>query len=98
MSLCRHFGIEQSSLISRASCLDSLLTLPTKGSLQDLPPYGTGEEANVLVIRSFDTLSKMLRGLSDLPLTVTSVQGVSPIFRYTEVVTYGLNFKMNRIS
>ncbi|XP_012256852.2 nucleolar protein 6 isoform X2 [Athalia rosae] len=47
--------------------------------------YGTGEEATLQVLNTFNNLVKQLTLLTDLPLTVTGVQGCSPVFRYTEV-------------
>lgn len=37
---------------------------------------GTGEEAMVSVVCSYDDLSRKLWNLKELPLTVTAVQGV----------------------
>ncbi|XP_072050523.1 nucleolar protein 6-like [Amphiura filiformis] len=51
----------------------------TESSLQ------SGEEENVAVIQAYTNLSKCLRKLEGLPLAITSVQGVSPVFRYAEV-------------
>lgn len=50
---------------------------------------GTGEEAMVSVVCSYDDLSRKLWNLKDLPLTVTAVQGVHPAFRYTDVSVLG---------
>lgn len=47
--------------------------------------YGTGEEATLKALNTFNELEKELTSLSDLPLRVTGVQGCSPVFRYTEV-------------
>lgn len=47
--------------------------------------YGTGEEATLQVLNSFNKLEKELTSLTDLPLTVSGVQGLSPVFRYTDV-------------
>lgn len=46
--------------------------------------HGTGEETNQAVLRSFDSLVKLLRKL-DLPLAFHSIQGLSPVLRGTEV-------------
>uniref|UniRef100_A0A8C8AGU2 Nucleolar protein 6 n=1 Tax=Otus sunia TaxID=257818 RepID=A0A8C8AGU2_9STRI len=46
---------------------------------------GTGEEAMVSVVCSYDDLSRKLWNLKGLPLTVTAVQGVHPALRYTDV-------------
>ncbi|XP_077202809.1 nucleolar protein 6-like [Paroedura picta] len=57
------------------------LPLP-RNSLQ---PAGTGEEAMVDTVRSYDDLSRKLWNLEGLPLTVTAVQGAHPALRYTDV-------------
>ena len=56
-----------------------------KSSSDDQLPYGTGEEQNVSLLHVYDELCKMVRKLSDLPLTITSMQGTAPCFRYAEV-------------
>ncbi|XP_055379758.1 nucleolar protein 6 [Condylostylus longicornis] len=38
------------------------------------------------VIKNFDDIGKKLRALQELPLDVTGVQGISPVFRYVEPV------------
>lgn len=50
---------------------------------------GTGEEAMVSVVCSYDDLSRKLWNLKGLPLTVTAVQGVHPALRYTDVSVRG---------
>lgn len=50
---------------------------------------GTGEEAMVSVVCSYDDLSRKLWNLKELPLTVTAVQGVHPALRYTDVSVLG---------
>ena len=47
--------------------------------------YGTGEEPHIALLQSYDNLCKILRNLKDLPLTINSIQGISPVFRFTEV-------------
>ncbi|XP_049938031.1 nucleolar protein 6 [Schistocerca serialis cubense] len=47
--------------------------------------YGTGEEATLAVLSSYDGLTKQLRQLKDLPLEISTVQGNSAVFRYCEV-------------
>ncbi|XP_011302572.1 nucleolar protein 6 [Fopius arisanus] len=48
-------------------------------------PYGTGEEATLQTLQVFNSLEKELTGLTELPLSITGVQGISPVFRYTDV-------------
>lgn len=45
----------------------------------------TGEEGSLLVIQSYDDLSRKLWRLEGLPLSITSVQGAHPALRYTQV-------------
>eukprot|EP00064_Thunnus_orientalis_P006231 superscaffoldBa00000642_g6247 len=44
----------------------------------------TGEEESLLVIQSYDDLSRKLWRLEGLPLSITSVQGAHPALRYTQ--------------
>lgn len=48
--------------------------------------YGTGENASLCCIDSFNELGKTIRQLEGLPLTVNSVQGISPVLRYADVI------------
>lgn len=48
--------------------------------------YGTGEGASLACIDSFNEIGKSIRKLEGLPLIVNSVQGVSPVLRYTDAV------------
>ncbi|EMP32511.1 Nucleolar protein 6 [Chelonia mydas] len=57
----------------------------TQRSLVGELPAGTGEEAMVSIVRSYDDLSRKLWNLEGLPLMVTAVQGTHPTLRYTEV-------------
>lgn len=54
-----------------------------------LQESGTGEEAMVSIVCSYDDLSRKLWNLEGLPLTVTAVQGVHPALRYTDVSVPG---------
>uniref|UniRef100_A0A671YCJ4 Nucleolar protein 6 n=1 Tax=Sparus aurata TaxID=8175 RepID=A0A671YCJ4_SPAAU len=45
----------------------------------------TGEEESLLVVQSYDDLSRKLWRLEDLPLSITAVQGAHPALRYTQV-------------
>ena len=53
---------------------------------------GTGEEQQAGIIASCDSLAKLLRSAvassTDLPLSITTVHGVSPAFRFAEVPNY----------
>ena len=92
-----HAGISKGNIKFISNQLDVLLrpTLPSSakdsGKLvrNSLPAYGTGEEQQSSVIASCDSLAKLLRSAiassNELPLSVTSVHGVSPAFRFAEV-------------
>lgn len=45
----------------------------------------TGEEESLLVVQSYDDLSRKLWQLEGLPLSITAVQGAHPALRYTQV-------------
>uniref|UniRef100_A0A4W6G8X9 Nucleolar protein 6 n=1 Tax=Lates calcarifer TaxID=8187 RepID=A0A4W6G8X9_LATCA len=45
----------------------------------------TGEEESLLVVQSYDDLSRKLWRLEGLPLSITAVQGAHPALRYTQV-------------
>ena len=51
---------------------------------------GTGEEQQTSIITSCDTLAKLLRSTvassTSLPLSITAIHGVSPAFRFAEVL------------
>uniref|UniRef100_A0AAX7TI89 Nucleolar protein 6 n=1 Tax=Astatotilapia calliptera TaxID=8154 RepID=A0AAX7TI89_ASTCA len=45
----------------------------------------TGKEESLVVVQSYDDLSRKLWRLEGLPLTITAVQGAHPALRYTQV-------------
>uniref|UniRef100_A0A1A8LS99 Nucleolar protein 6 n=3 Tax=Nothobranchius TaxID=28779 RepID=A0A1A8LS99_9TELE len=45
----------------------------------------TGEEESLVVVQSYDDLSRKLWKLEGLPLSITAVQGAHPALRYTQV-------------
>uniref|UniRef100_A0A8C3GAH7 Nucleolar protein 6 n=1 Tax=Cyclopterus lumpus TaxID=8103 RepID=A0A8C3GAH7_CYCLU len=45
----------------------------------------TGDEESLLVVQSYDDLSRKLWRLEGLPLSITAVQGAHPALRYTQV-------------
>nr|XP_020450136.1 nucleolar protein 6 [Monopterus albus] len=47
--------------------------------------HSTGEEESLLVVQSYDDLSRKLWRLEGLPLSITAVQGAHPALRYTQV-------------
>lgn len=47
--------------------------------------YTTGEEHTVSAIKAFDSLSRKLRSLDDLPLKIAAVQPTSDVNRHTRV-------------
>lgn len=48
----------------------------------------TGEEESLLVVQSYDDLSRKLWQLEGLPLSITAVQGAHPALRYTQVISH----------
>ena len=58
----------------------------TEGHIFHSDVCSTGEEANKKAVDVFTKLSRDLRQLRDLPLSINSLQGTSPTFRYTEVM------------
>ncbi|GAA6010745.1 hypothetical protein JCM11491_002926 [Sporobolomyces phaffii] len=83
----RH-GIPSGNVDVFAGRMDHLLVEPesTRRSiyLEDSVAGGKGFNA---VITAFDELSRELKALSDLPLTVSSVQPCSPALRYSTIFT-----------
>lgn len=64
-----------------ADQLESAIFIP---KLQDPAAYGTGEEATMAALEALDEITKNLRALEDLPLSIAQVQGVSATFRHAE--------------
>ncbi|NXU75922.1 NOL6 protein, partial [Oreotrochilus melanogaster] len=73
-----HMDIPESSICYTGALLETVIRIGQEIS-------GTGEEAMVSVVCSYDDLSRKLWKLKKLPLTVTAVQGVHPALRYTDV-------------
>uniref|UniRef100_A0ACB8EP53 Nucleolar protein 6 n=1 Tax=Sphaerodactylus townsendi TaxID=933632 RepID=A0ACB8EP53_9SAUR len=73
-----HMDIPESAICYTGTLLESVIKLGRE-------PAGTGEEAMMDVVRSYDDLSRKLWNLEGLPLTVTAVQGTHPALRYTDV-------------
>ncbi|KAK2165674.1 hypothetical protein NP493_1357g00033 [Ridgeia piscesae] len=64
--------------------LNDLLRLPQPIRDKRVVEYGTGEEQHHDVIHSYDSLCRDVRRLRDLPLSINSMQGISPVFRFAE--------------
>uniref|UniRef100_A0A8D0GV09 Nucleolar protein 6 n=1 Tax=Sphenodon punctatus TaxID=8508 RepID=A0A8D0GV09_SPHPU len=73
-----HADIPEASICYTGALLESLIKTGRE-------PAGTGEEAMLRIVRSYDDLSRKLWNLEGLPLTVTAVQGTHPALRYTDV-------------
>lgn len=69
----------------------SLFNINTHYALQ---VSGTGEEESLVVVQSYDDLSRKLWRLEGLPLTITAVQGAHPALRYTQVKPLALTRKL----
>ncbi len=85
------------SISITTSHLDSILELPNLEFENKDTVYGTGEEAIHSINYSLDNLAKKLRNLEELPLNVTSVQGIDSVFRGTEVRNYNSFEILNKI-
>ncbi|XP_051895991.1 nucleolar protein 6 [Pristis pectinata] len=72
-----HMDLPTSTVFYVGDLLDSVMEVE-KGS-------AGFEEKTISVVKSYDDLSRKLWNLNGLPLTVTSVQGTHPVFRYTDV-------------
>lgn len=77
------FNISKEQYFYGADQIDEFLKL--KKTMIKSFSYGTGEEATLRVLEVFNDLEQQLRALTDLPLSITGVQGSSPVFRYTDV-------------
>nr|XP_020652113.1 nucleolar protein 6 [Pogona vitticeps] len=73
-----HMDIPESAICYTGAKLESVIKIGRE-------PTGTGEEATVNLVRSYDDLSRKLWNLEGLTLTVTAVQGAHPALRYTDV-------------
>lgn len=83
-SSSRHINADSTQIVVHGTEVDCILEIP-EIPLSSLPPYGTGEEAHTTIMQSFNSLSKQLRNLNNLPLLIASIQGSSPSFRFSEV-------------
>nr|CAG4652186.1 EOG090X0E0D [Triops cancriformis] len=81
--LQQHFQISQEEFHYVAHQLESLIHFPVLEN--HLNVYGTGEEMEVAAVRVTDELSKQLRRLENLPLAITAVQGIAPVYRNADV-------------
>ena len=78
----RHGGVDPSAVTYIGNQLDCVLQRNADNS--DLTVSSTGEEDAQRIIQVLDSLCKQIRGL-DLPLNISSLQGISPVFRGAEV-------------
>ena len=96
----RHADIDPLTVTYTGGRLDDLVysVKTSKGRKKDKQKASSsrqsGEEENLAVIQAYTNLSKSLRQLDKLPLTITSVQGVSPVFRYAEVSQHTYNIQI----
>ncbi|XP_067056195.1 nucleolar protein 6-like [Acropora muricata] len=88
----RHGGLKPDCLTFVATQLDGVLH--TAGSSDS----GTqaGDEKTQKILQVYDSLCKEIRAL-DLPLSVSAIQGVSPVFRGAEVFPPNPCFKNSKI-
>jgi len=76
-----HFSIEQANLKFIDRQMNSLLSLP-EGIVEN---YGTGEEKIADALNTYNEFMNLLRNLPDLPLAINNINGISSVFRFTEV-------------
>lgn len=86
--LYSHCNITSSSISYHGDEANSILhpkyLKPAEDNKSKVNP-GSGEEENTHFIKVFEGLSKDIRNLNDLPLSINSIQGIDPVFRSTEV-------------
>ena len=75
----RHGGVDPALLTFVANQLDCVLQMHGRSC-----DNGTGDEEAQSVLQVYNALCKQIRAL-DLPLNVNSIQGISSVFRGTEV-------------
>ncbi|XP_073697296.1 nucleolar protein 6 [Garra rufa] len=73
-----HADISESCITFVGGELDMVIRLGKEN-------HTTGEEESLVVVQSYDDLSKKLWQLDGLPLSITSVQGAHQALRYTQV-------------
>lgn len=76
--LKRHFSIPEVAL--HYVCEQFDIAIRTKGSKVN----DTGESRCLNAIHVFDKLSQEMRSISSIPLSITSVLGIDPVFRYCD--------------
>lgn len=73
-------------MIYVAGQLDNTLTITFEDESNKLSvSSNTAEEDAIAVLKSFNELCRVLRSLKSLPLSINAIQGISPVFRHTEV-------------
>ncbi|KAJ7384542.1 Nucleolar protein 6 [Desmophyllum pertusum] len=91
--LQRHGGVDPASLTYIGSQLDCVLQSHAAATSSD---SGTGDEEAQRVIQVYNVLCKQIRAL-ELPLSVNSLQGISPVFRGAEVFPPSPCFKNSKV-
>lgn len=82
--LSHHFGLAEDAIQYTANELDSAYSLD-RSFIDFFEGPKNSEQLAMNVIKSFDELAKQLRSLENVPLSITSVLGKSPVFRYCEL-------------
>lgn len=77
--LKHHFKINEADISYIGAELNPMLHLKNNGTEIDI------EARSLEIIKVFDEVAKCLRSLNDLPLSIVSVQGISPVFRYCDI-------------
>ena len=76
-----HLAVDETHLRFCDRQLNSVLGLPASAC----SAYGTGEERLADVAKTFDELSSLVRGMRELPIVITNMQGIDAAFRFTDV-------------
>ncbi|KAG1669163.1 Nucleolar protein 6 [Nymphon striatum] len=83
--LSRHTSISADNMLYISNQLDCAISLNRVSLPANIKAYGTGEEVNIALLQSYDSLNLSLRKLKDLPLAITSIQGISSAFRFSQI-------------
>uniref|UniRef100_A0A182UAY7 Nucleolar protein 6 n=1 Tax=Anopheles melas TaxID=34690 RepID=A0A182UAY7_9DIPT len=74
-----HLDMPENKIVYLAEQFEAALT---PFPVQEL--HETIEERSLAVIRTFETLGRVMRDLERLPLTINAITGTDPVFRYTD--------------
>lgn len=81
--LGQHFGFKDEHIQYSGNELDVAFSID-KTFDESFDEGANSEQLAMATIKTFDDLAKLLRSLENIPLSITSVLGKSPVFRYCE--------------